>query len=92
MPKLMWREPIETTVITSAREDEAPQAAANGEAKVRVRTLGDVAGRESGALIVLLVEIGALTLASPEFLTANNLATWRVRFPSSGSSRSVSSW
>jgi ribose transport system permease protein len=70
----MWREPIETTVITSAREDDAPEAAATGEAKVRVRTLGDVAGRESGALIVLLVAIGALTLASPEFLTGNNLA------------------
>ena len=74
MPKLMWREPIETTVIASAREDDVPKAAANGEAKVRVRTLGDVAGRESGALIVLLVAIGALTLASPEFLTGNNLA------------------
>ena len=91
MPKLIWREPIETTVMTRAREDDAPQAAANGEARatsaaaatavvqparptVRVRTLGDVAGRESGALIVLMVAIGALTLASPEFLTGNNLA------------------
>ena len=42
--------------------------------KVRVNTLGDIAGRESGGLIVLLVAVGALTLASPEFLTGNNLA------------------
>src|ERR1700710_318879 len=42
--------------------------------KVRVKTLGDIAGRESGALIVLLVAVGALTLVSPEFLTGNNLA------------------
>jgi len=42
--------------------------------KVRVKTLGDIAGRESGALIVLLVAIGGLALASPEFLTGNNLA------------------
>ena len=42
--------------------------------KVRVKTLGDIAGRESGALIVLLVAVGALTLASPDFLTGNNLA------------------
>ena len=41
---------------------------------VRVKTLGDIAGRESGGLIVLLVAVGALTLASPEFLTGNNLA------------------
>ena len=38
------------------------------------QTLGDIAGRESGALIVLLVAIGGLTLASPDFLTGNNLA------------------
>jgi ribose transport system permease protein len=94
MPKLLWREPVESTVITRAREDDAAQApgasvgAPSGEAgatsdtatatsrrpKVRVKTLGDIAGRESGALIVLLVAVGALTLASPEFLTGNNLA------------------
>jgi len=93
MPKLLWREPIETTVITRARDDDAAKAAsANSSAsnagagstpvtdtaaervKVRVRTLGDIAGRESGALIVLLVAVGALTLASPDFLTGNNLA------------------
>jgi ribose transport system permease protein len=39
-----------------------------------VRSLGDVAGRESGGLVVLLVAVGALTLASDEFLTAGNLS------------------
>ena len=42
--------------------------------EVRVRTLGDIAGRESGALVVLLVAIGGLTLVSNDFLTGNNLA------------------
>ena len=99
MPRLLWREPIETTVITSAREDdpankpggdatdgggtstarEAAEATAAAaipppRPRVRVKTLGDIAGRESGGLIVLLVAVGALTLASPEFLTGNNLA------------------
>jgi ribose transport system permease protein len=99
MPRLLWREPIETTVITSAREGDAANepggdatdgggtSTAREAAKatpaaaippprprVRVKTLGDIAGRESGGLIVLLVAVGALTLASPEFLTGNNLA------------------
>ncbi len=99
MPRLLWREPIETTVITSAREGDAANepggdATAGGgtstareaakatpaaattppRQRVRVKTLGDIAGRESGGLIVLLVAVGALTLASPEFLTGNNLA------------------
>lgn len=99
MSKLLWREPIETAVITRVREDDAPDEsrgdATNGSGtsnhraatkpaapkvmsslspKVRVKTLGDIAGRESGALIVLLVAVGALTLASPDFLTGNNLA------------------
>jgi ribose transport system permease protein len=89
MPRLVWREPIETTVITSERDGEGAHAAAtpDGEAtaagaappraaapKSRVRTLGDIAGRESGALVVLLVAIGGLTLASNDFLTGNNLA------------------
>jgi ribose transport system permease protein len=99
MPRLLWREPIETTVITSVREDDAANnpggdattgggmSMARGAAKatppaaitaprprVRIKTLGDIAGRESGGLIVLLVAVGALTLVSPEFLTGNNLA------------------
>src|SRR6476619_5792440 len=88
MPKLVWREPIETTTITNrppggATDDaaaletvpqprQAPEPTA--EPKRRVVTLGDIAGRESGGLVVLLVAIGALTLASDEFLTGNNLA------------------
>src|SRR5687768_6883379 len=95
MPKLMWREPIETTVISSALRDDPTKApVTNAEAlptdddaavtpattatsprpRVRVKTLGDIAGRESGALIVLIVTVGALTMASEDFLTANNLA------------------
>lgn len=73
MPKLMWREPIETTTIRVVRNgDDA--AAARASTKPRVTTLGSIAGRESGVLIVLLVVFGALTLASDDFLTGNNLA------------------
>jgi len=93
MPRLMWREPIETTVITSQRDDDVAQAVATPEGevtsagaatapqalparpKVRVRTLGDIAGRESGALVVLLIAVGGLALASNDFLTSNNLAS-----------------
>jgi ribose transport system permease protein len=84
MPKLLWREPVETTIITRVREDDTevtPAVKATPapgvtptQPKVQVKTLGDIAGRESGALIVLLVTVGALTLASPDFLTGNNLA------------------
>ena len=90
MPKLIWREPIETTVITSQRDDDtaatdagaaappadgaAPKAGMPAQPRSRVRTLGDIAGRESGALVVLLVAIGGLTLVSNDFLTRNNLA------------------
>jgi ribose transport system permease protein len=85
MPKLIWREPIETTTITSRPPggegpglETVPRARPTPEPKTgarrRVITLGDIAGRESGGLVVLLVAIGALTLASDEFLTGNNLA------------------
>src|ERR1044072_8418637 len=40
----------------------------------RVLTFGDVFGRDAGGLIVLLVLFGAMTLASDEFLTSNNLS------------------
>jgi ribose transport system permease protein len=40
----------------------------------RVITFGDVFGRDAGGLIVLLVLFGAMTLASDEFLTGDNLA------------------
>src|ERR1043165_9054494 len=40
----------------------------------RVLTFGDVFGRDAGGLIVLLILFGAMTLASDEFLTADNMA------------------
>lgn len=70
MQKLVWREPVTTTVIRN--EPSAGEAPAGP--RRRVLTLGDIAGRESGGLVVLLVAVGALTLASDEFLTGNNLA------------------
>jgi ribose transport system permease protein len=39
-----------------------------------VLTFGDVFGRDAGGLIVLLVLFGAMTLASDEFLTGDNMA------------------
>lgn len=72
MPKLMWREPIETTVIRGAGADNA--VAPPVTARSRVITLDDIAGRESGAILILLVTFGAFALASGDFLTANNLA------------------
>src|SRR4029453_1133611 len=44
------------------------------EREERVLTFGDVLGRHAGGLIVLLVLFGAMTLASDEFLTADNMA------------------
>ena len=90
MPKLVWREPVETVTISSGMAS-APAGAAPPEGVARpmgsgpvdaslpvaghkVRGLGDIAGRESGGLIVLLVAVGALTLASDQFLTAGNLS------------------
>jgi ribose transport system permease protein len=57
----------------------AAGAAGNGApegtvAEERVLTFSDVFGRDAGGLIVLLVLFGALTLFSPEFLTADNMA------------------
>ena len=49
-------------------------AAAAEEREERVLTFGDVFGRDAGGLIVLLVLFGAMTLASAEFLTADNMA------------------
>jgi ribose transport system permease protein len=49
----------------------APIAAGRPE---RVVTFGDVFGRDAGGLIVLLVLFGAMTMASDEFLTGDNLA------------------
>lgn len=86
MPKLMWREPVNTVTITSPlgaepAHDGLPEHVPDPGREVapapsgsRVVTLGDIAGRESGGLVVLLVAVGALTLLSDEFLTGNNLA------------------
>jgi ribose transport system permease protein len=79
MPRLLWREPILTTAITSAPAvaeppDDAAATRAPVPPRTRVVTLGDIAGRESGGLVVLLVAVGALTLASNEFLTGGNLS------------------
>jgi ribose transport system permease protein len=77
MAKLIWREPIATTRITGRQpggEEPVTRAEAKAKAPRRVITLGDIAGRESGGLVVLLVAVGALTLASDEFLTGNNLS------------------
>src|SRR5512132_253896 len=52
----------------------APTSAAGGGREERILTFGDVFGRDAGGLIVLLVLFGALTLASDEFLTGDNLA------------------
>ncbi|HEX5618359.1 MAG TPA: ABC transporter permease [Solirubrobacteraceae bacterium] len=49
-------------------------AAATEEREERILTFGDVFGRDAGGLIVLLVLFGAMTLASPEFLTGDNMA------------------
>ena len=56
-----------TTTPTGAAEAQV-------EPEERVLTFGDVFGRDAGGLIVLLVLFGALTLASNEFLTADNMA------------------
>jgi ribose transport system permease protein len=52
----------------------ADTAVATEEREERVLTFGDVFGRDAGGLIVLLVLFGAMTLASDEFLTGDNLA------------------
>src|SRR4051794_139976 len=52
----------------------APAPPAESKPKERILTFGDVFGRDAGGLIVLLVLFGAMTLASDEFLTGDNLA------------------
>jgi ribose transport system permease protein len=77
IPKLIWREPIPTTTITSgasAVSGTGGAAPAVARPRRRVVTLGDITGRESGGLVVLLVAVGILTLTSDEFLTAGNLS------------------
>jgi ribose transport system permease protein len=52
----------------------APAPTPPAKPEERVLTFGDVFGRDAGGLIVLLVLFGAMTLASDEFLTADNMA------------------
>jgi ribose transport system permease protein len=52
----------------------APAPPAESKPTERILTFGDVFGRDAGGLIVLLVLFGAMTLASDEFLTGDNLA------------------
>jgi ribose transport system permease protein len=79
--KLMWREDVPTTTIRSAAPPAAEAAETLPADEIvpaapahRVLTLGDILGREAGGLMVLLVAVGALTLASSEFLTTSNLS------------------
>jgi ribose transport system permease protein len=58
----------------SAAARGGPGGGAAADREERVLGFGDVFGRDAGGLIVLLVLFGALTLASDEFLTGNNLA------------------
>src|SRR3954451_23392950 len=54
----------------------APLSAATirEERPERILTFSDVFGRDAGGLIVLLILFGAMTLASSEFLTGDNMA------------------
>src|ERR671937_720437 len=61
-----------TTLEPATAGAAVPSASA--ERPERLLTFGDVFGRDAGGLIVLLVLFGALTLASDEFLTGDNLA------------------
>jgi ribose transport system permease protein len=60
--------------LAPAGADAGAQATQATQPTERVLTFGDVFGRDAGGLIVLLVLFGAMTLASDEFLTGDNLA------------------
>ncbi|MBP2325891.1 ribose transport system permease protein [Kibdelosporangium banguiense] len=47
---------------------------AKAEPEERILTFGNVFGRDAGGIVVLLVLAGAMTLASQQFLTGDNLA------------------
>jgi ribose transport system permease protein len=59
-------------MATATTPTDASEARA--EPEERVLTFGDVFGRDAGGLIVLLILFGAMTLASTEFLTGDNMA------------------
>ena len=60
--------------LSPAGAPAGAQATPTAQPTERVLTFGDVFGRDAGGLIVLLVLFGAMTLASGEFLTGDNLA------------------
>ena len=62
---------VNKPAVAGAAGNGAPEGVVQEE---RVLTFSDVFGRDAGGLIVLLVLFGALTLFSPEFLTADNMA------------------
>jgi ribose transport system permease protein len=75
MPKLPHREPSRHSRGPALAAAGGPAAAASSAPpEERVLGFSDVFGRDAGGLIVLLVLFGAMTLASNEFLTGNNLA------------------
>jgi ribose transport system permease protein len=75
MPSLKLKIPGRSAAATfEPATAGASVPAAQAERKERVITFGDVFGRDAGGLIVLLILFGALTLASDEFLTGDNLA------------------
>ena len=63
-----------TPAAAGAGAGGAAPTPAPAEPEERVLTFGDVFGRDAGGLIVLLVLFGGMTLASTEFLTADNMA------------------
>src|SRR5947207_1780618 len=73
MPSLKLKGRGAATTLEPATAGATP-AGTTAEPEERILTFGDVFGRDAGGLIVLLVLFGALTLASDEFLTGDNLA------------------
>src|SRR5215207_6505239 len=65
---------LKNTQLDPAPAPAGAAAGAPAEREERILTFGDVFGRDAGGLIVLLVLFGAMTLASAEFLTADNMA------------------
>jgi ribose transport system permease protein len=63
-----------TTHQTQPAGAPVSAATAREERPERILTFSDVFGRDAGGLIVLLILFGAMTLASSEFLTGDNMA------------------
>ncbi|MFC7484076.1 ATP-binding cassette domain-containing protein [Luedemannella flava] len=70
-------EPRRRTCCTSrapARPDREAAMAESALPRKRVIGFGDLFGRDAGGIVILIVLFGALTLASDQFLTADNMA------------------